>query len=117
MEQHFYFPQGSNSVKHDWTYGGYAHMSLVGNWFDLNEKDVKIVLYNKEGKDVHFDRFTVMSHGLEVKAKWEREDLLILDFIEVGDPFIDGKYDKQRQQQNGKLIKRVTYNPKAAFEK
>lgn len=115
--QHFYFPAGSKSDNDDWIYHGYVHMSLVDQWFDLNEKKVKIFLSNRDGKEFKLDQFTLVSRGLNVKAIWEKEDLLVITFTEEeGPPIIDGKPDFTQQSKQGKVIKNITYNPAARLQ-
>jgi hypothetical protein len=115
--QHFYFPASAQPDNKDWIYHGYVHMSLVDQWFDLNEKNVKIFLSNKDGKEFKLDQFTLMSRGLNVKAIWEKEDLLVITFTEEeGPPIIDGKPDFTQQSKQGKVIKNITYNPAARLQ-
>ncbi|WP_170133603.1 hypothetical protein [Undibacterium pigrum] len=115
--QHFYFPAGAKPDDRDWIYHGYVHMSLVDQWFDLNEKNIKIFLSNRDGKEFKLDQFTVMSRGLSVEAIWEKEDLLVITFTEdEGPPIIDGKPDFTQQSKQGKVIKKITYNPAARLQ-
>ncbi|MFZ6874231.1 hypothetical protein ACO0LF_19410 [Undibacterium sp. Di27W] len=115
--QHFYFPAGSKSDGDDWIYHSYVHMSLVDQWFDLNEKYVKIFVSNRDGKEFKLDQFTLLSRGLSVKAIWEKEDLLVITFTEdEGPPIIDGKPDFKQPSKLGKVIKKITYNPAAILQ-
>jgi hypothetical protein len=115
--QHFYFPAGSKYDDKNWTYHGYVHMSLVDQWFDLNEKHVKIFLSNRDGKEFVLDKFTLLSHGLTVNTIWETEDLLILTFVEEeGPPIVDGKRDFGQQSKQGHVIKSAIYHPAARLQ-
>ncbi|MFZ6733784.1 hypothetical protein ACO0LG_17790 [Undibacterium sp. Ji42W] len=114
--QHFYFPTGA---KHDtdWIYHGYVHMSLVDQWFDLNEKEVTIFLSNRDGKEFKLDQFTMVSRGLSVSAIWHTEDFLVITFTEEeGPPIVDGKPDFSQPSKQGKVIKEMTYHPAARLQ-
>lgn len=112
--QHFYFPQGSNPDKLDWKYHGYVHMSLAGNWFELNEKSIEISISNPQGKEVVLDSFDLVARGLKVETIWENENMLIVNFIEVGDLNFGGKSNSQNTL--GKSIKTSHYDLRKIFK-
>lgn len=89
-------------------------MSLAGNWFELNEKSIEISISNPQGKEVVLDSFDLVARGLKVETIWENENMLIVNFIEVGDLNFGGKSNSQNTL--GKSIKTSHYDLRKIFK-
>ena len=115
VAQDFYFPKDSDPDKSNWKYRGYVHMSLDGNWFDLNKKNVRITLFNDQGRKISIAAFDVTSYGLEVDTSWEN-DLLTINFIETKNLINDDVYKPNSDRHSRVSIKTIICNPRKLFD-
>ena len=113
----FSFPASSRPHEPGWTYRGTVRMSSSGAWLEQNAKSIEIFVVDRSGAQVLLEKLSMSAGQLQANVVWNEANKLTIDFIEQGNAFGSGEYNAFLLRRGPSLIKKVTYDPVAAFAK
>jgi hypothetical protein len=107
----FSFPPDSQPHEQGWKYSGTVKISMSGPSYEVNDKDVRVYVRDRFGKQVLLDKFKIHAGSIRTDVQWERERQLHIELYDEGSPPALEEYNGQQLRRAPLLVRSLSYDP------